>query len=196
MFLHSALEHMLSAALWIFRRWKAPRGSRNGMCSHKLLPHGTNVNNRKLKMRFSAATTPVVEWTKKQPHAIIRPEFLHMHKEKKPAWTTGANDMMWLKETGLSTYCLLSCVCFSVSAGMWWSFLPSEVKHKQARKSIPRATTSTESRHCVLSGTQHKDKQKYLDSAQQEREFNTNKGRIPLDVCVKHAPDQIGMHPQ
>lgn len=36
------------------------------MCSHKLLPHGANVNNRKEKMRFScAAASPAVEWTEK-----------------------------------------------------------------------------------------------------------------------------------
>lgn len=52
------------------------------MCSHKLLPHSTNVNNRIQKMRFSCAdASPAVEWTKKQTHAIIRPEFLRMHKE-------------------------------------------------------------------------------------------------------------------
>lgn len=51
------------------------------MWSPKLLPHGTNVNNRKGKMHFScAAASPAVECTKKPPHAIIRPEFLHMHR--------------------------------------------------------------------------------------------------------------------
>lgn len=52
------------------------------MRSHKPLPHGSNANNRKEKMRFScAAASPAVECTQKQPNAIIRPEFLHMHKE-------------------------------------------------------------------------------------------------------------------
>lgn len=49
------------------------------MCSHKLLPHGTNVNTSKQKMRFScAAASPAGEWAQKQPQAIIKPEFLHM----------------------------------------------------------------------------------------------------------------------
>lgn len=35
-----------------------------------------------------------------------------------------------------------------------------------------------------------------LTQQQQEREFNTEKGQVPLDVFGEHAPDQIGMHPQ
>lgn len=90
MILHSALEHI--AALWVFLADEKHRegagmecvatvcGNTFHPCSLALFFICPATGNRKCV--FSCAdASPAVEWTKKQPHAIIRPEFLHVHEE-------------------------------------------------------------------------------------------------------------------
>lgn len=169
MILHSACEHI--AALWVFLADEKHREGAGMECVPTNCCHTApmwTTGNRKCVL---AVQMPLLQWNGLKSNLTPLSDLnsctcTKRFRGKKTQTDDGtdADDTVWLKETGTSTYCLLSCVCFRVSAGMWWSFLPSELKHKQARKSIPRATTSTESRRCVLSGTQHKDKWEYFDS--------------------------------